>query len=106
MSGDLEPPPSASGLNAAPLDTPSEAAPNSELSTALEEVTFKIQFGKDSTDIKRPFDFTVGDLKSEIEKQLGIPSKHQKLMCKGSALKDNTISLRQVGASFVRGSGE
>ena len=49
---------------------------------AQEEVEFKIQYGKGSSDVKRPYDSTVGELKAEIEKTLGLPSKLQKLMYK------------------------
>ncbi|EFJ45275.1 hypothetical protein VOLCADRAFT_118451 [Volvox carteri f. nagariensis] len=76
---------------------PSEDSTSGGASTSSEEVAFKIQFGKNSSDVKRPFDSTVGDLKGEIEKQLGIPSKLQKLMCKGAALKDDAATLRQAG---------
>ena len=74
-------------------DEPESAEPE----VPVEHVAFKIQFGKNSSEVKRPFDSTIGDLKGEIEKQLGIPSKLQKLMCKGSALKDDDVTLRQVG---------
>ncbi|KAG2484360.1 hypothetical protein HYH03_016779 [Edaphochlamys debaryana] len=62
-----------------------------------EQVAFKITYGKATSDVKRPFDSTVGDLKSKIEEQLGIPSKLQKLMSKGVALKDDGCTLRQAG---------
>ncbi|GFR47911.1 hypothetical protein Agub_g9711 [Astrephomene gubernaculifera] len=76
---------------------PSSGPASAEPAAPVEEVAFKIQFGKNNSDVKRPYDSTVGELKGEIEKQLGIPSKLQKLMCKGSALKDDGATLRQAG---------
>ncbi|GIL73657.1 hypothetical protein Vretimale_5459 [Volvox reticuliferus] len=97
MSGDALLPPPAAESEAAAMEKASEESFSTAPGTPVEEVTFKIQFGKNSSDVKRPFDSTVGDLKDEIQKQLGIPSKLQKLMCKGSALKDDTATLRQAG---------
>jgi hypothetical protein len=94
MPDDTEPSPAAEEPKAA--DKPSEESSETGPGTSAEEVAFKIQFGKNSSDVKRPLESTVGDLKDEIEKQLGIPAKLQKLMCKGSALKDDSITLRQV----------
>lgn len=37
----------------------------------VEEVSFKIQFGKGSSDVKRPYDSLVGELKELIEQQTG-----------------------------------
>ncbi|KXZ53299.1 hypothetical protein GPECTOR_7g1193 [Gonium pectorale] len=75
----------------------SDGAAVEQSATPTEEVAFKIQFGKNSSDVKRPYESTVGDLKGEIEKTLGIPSKLQKLMSKGVALKDDGATLRQAG---------
>ncbi|GLC34804.1 hypothetical protein PLESTB_001166300 [Pleodorina starrii] len=101
MSSDVQHPPPAAEQQASATagNKPSEEEPTSSDApgTTAEEVAFKVQFGKNSSDVKRPFDSTVGDLKGEIEKQLGIPSKLQKLMCKGTALKDDAATLRQAG---------
>lgn len=51
-------------------------------------VEFKIQYGKQSADLKRAADSTVGELKAEVEKTLGIKPEMQKLMFKGLLKKD------------------
>jgi len=59
-------------------------------------LSFKVQYGKDAADLKRPADSTVGELKADVEKTLGIPPAMQKLMFKG-LLKDDGVTLQQVG---------
>eukprot|EP00879_Flechtneria_rotunda_P006871 GHRR01007216.1.p1 GENE.GHRR01007216.1~~GHRR01007216.1.p1 ORF type:complete len:295 (+),score=86.84 GHRR01007216.1:1136-2020(+) len=60
------------------------------------QITFKVQYGKNSADLKRPASSTVGDLKAEVEKTLSIPPSMQKLMYKG-LLKNDTDTLEKVG---------
>eukprot|EP00879_Flechtneria_rotunda_P008399 GHRR01008798.1.p1 GENE.GHRR01008798.1~~GHRR01008798.1.p1 ORF type:complete len:200 (+),score=54.10 GHRR01008798.1:262-861(+) len=59
------------------------------------QITFKVQYGKNSADLKRPASSTVGDLKAEVEKTLSIPPSMQKLMYKG-LLKNDTDTLEKV----------
>lgn len=64
-----------------------DAAPAAQVDTATQaakdEIDFKIQFGRAAAGVKRPATSTVGDLKQEIERTLGIPPNMQKLMFKG-----------------------
>ncbi|KAG2446432.1 hypothetical protein HYH02_008424 [Chlamydomonas schloesseri] len=84
---------------AEPQSAPAAATGEASTSaaTSAEQVSFKVAYGKAVQDCKRPFESTVGDLKTEIEKTTGIPSKLQKLMCKGAALKDDEATLRAAG---------
>lgn len=78
-----------------------EAAEQKDTGTAPEQqdtpqVTFKVQYGKSSAELKRPASSTVADLKAEVEKALAIPPSKQKLMYKG-LLKDDAATLQKVG---------
>lgn len=60
-----------------------------------ETVNFKLQYGKGSTDMVRPVESTVGQLKTEIATLHGIPKEMQKLMFKG-LLKDDDRTLGEL----------
>ena len=83
-----------------PSEVPSStAAPASDcVSKPADSATlsFKVQYGKDAADLKRPADSTVGELKADVEKTLGIPPAMQKLMFKGKNVQDDGVTLQQV----------
>lgn len=60
-----------------------------------ETVNFKLQYGKESKEMVRSIDSTVGDLKGEIATLHGIPREMQKLMFKG-LLKNDEITLKEL----------
>ena len=59
-------------------------------------VTFKLQFGKESTEISLPLSATVGDIKEQAHQLLSIPPAMQKLLIKG-AIKPDTTTLQDAG---------
>lgn len=61
----------------------------------VEQVAFRITYGKKTADLKRPADSTVAELKAEVEKLFGVPPELQKLMLKGMIKTDDT--LQRVG---------
>lgn len=68
-------PAAAQPASAEPASTSAQAEEPAQLEEApagpVEEVSFKIQFGKGSSDVKRPYDSLVGELKDLIEQQTG-----------------------------------
>lgn len=90
-----KPTPSCSATAAtAEQDAPGSRSEDVQLQKQM--VEFKIQYGKQSADLKRAADSTVGELKAEVEKTLGIKPEMQKLMFKG-LLKTDAATLQQVG---------
>lgn len=59
-------------------------------------VTFKLQFGKNSTELSMPLSATVGDIKEQAHRLLSIPPAMQKLLIKGS-IKPDTTTLQDAG---------
>lgn len=72
---------------------PEAAAPTAG---AAELVSFKIVFGKDTKDVEREATSTVGELKSEIHKTIGIPNDMQKLLLRGKPLTNDSATLAEV----------
>lgn len=60
------------------------------------DVTFKLQFGKTCSEVSMPLSATIGELKQQAHKLLGIPPEMQKLLIKGS-MKPDTTSLQTAG---------
>lgn len=58
-------------------------------------VKFKLQYGRSATEIERPANSTIGELKGEIDSMFGIPPPMQKLMFHG-LLKDDSQTLREA----------
>lgn len=79
-------PPSCSAAATTQQDAPGSRS--EDVPPQKEMVEFKIQYGKQSADLKRAADSTVGELKAEVEKTLGIKPEMQKLMFKGLLKKD------------------
>lgn len=77
-------------------DEPSTSVPSEAAQQTGPQIEFRIQYGKNSADLKRPASSTVAELKAEIEKTLNIPPNMQKLMYKG-LLKNDTDTLEKVG---------
>lgn len=65
-----------------------------------ENVVFRLQYGRGSTEMVRPVESTIGDLKAEIADLHGIPKEMQKLLFKG-LLKEDGRTLREVSWAFT-----
>eukprot|EP00878_Enallax_costatus_P020509 GHUV01021685.1.p1 GENE.GHUV01021685.1~~GHUV01021685.1.p1 ORF type:complete len:136 (+),score=58.03 GHUV01021685.1:194-601(+) len=80
----------------AAVEQPADSKQEEAAADSGPQIQFKIQYGKNSADLKRPASSTIAELKAEIEKTLSIPPSMQKLMYKG-LLKNDTDTLEKVG---------
>jgi hypothetical protein len=90
--------PEASSKTGTPADCVTKPAASPEVVDASKgpTISFKVQYGKNSADLKRPAESTVGELKADVEKTLGISPAMQKLMFKGKNVQDDAVTLQQV----------
>eukprot|EP01102_Stenamoeba_stenopodia_P014616 TRINITY_DN4878_c0_g1_i1.p1 TRINITY_DN4878_c0_g1~~TRINITY_DN4878_c0_g1_i1.p1 ORF type:complete len:225 (-),score=55.98 TRINITY_DN4878_c0_g1_i1:126-800(-) len=57
----------------------------------------KVQYAKQQFDVDLPDDATIGQIKENLEKLTGIPTVTQKLMLKGSILKNDAQTISGAG---------